>query len=99
MQKKQDIIDSKVKTIEETLSNTVTDLNSRLDQIRKQICKQLKEHSVVKQSTLQGTPSLQNLTRNLVTTPVSKALTSDRKFNPIQKQLVVEKVCVQVKQS
>ena len=33
MQKKQDLIDSKVKTIEETLSNTVTNLNSHLDQI------------------------------------------------------------------
>jgi len=38
--KKQDIIDSKIKTIEKSLSTTASDLTSRLDDLSKQLKEQ-----------------------------------------------------------
>jgi len=87
MQKKQDLINNKVKTIEETLSSTVSDLNSRLEQISNQ----LKQHPATHQQLAMQSSEAnsQNQRSDPATVPTSNALTNvhkhsaDRKFNVV----------------
>jgi len=76
--KKQDIIDSKIKTIEKSLSTTASDLTSQLDDLSKQ----LKKQSIYKKEKYL-TPS-QNQARNIAIPPTHyKAYSGDRRYNVV----------------
>jgi len=75
--KKQDIIDTKIKTIEK-LSTTASDITSRLDDLSKQ----LKEQSIKEKNASQEAPS-QNQARNIAIPPTHKAYSGDRRYRVV----------------